>query len=81
MKTTVLEVSIWFLIMASDRTLSFSVASVVEDVLQQHENQLKDFDLESRRAEETGNSALFFELNAFSHDHNAHFELMINVRI
>ncbi|KAJ4850345.1 Kinesin-like protein KIN-14I, partial [Turnera subulata] len=32
--------------------LSFSVASVVEDVLQQHGNRLKDLDLESRKAEE-----------------------------
>ncbi|XP_004495930.1 kinesin-like protein KIN-14I [Cicer arietinum] len=33
-------------------TLSFSVASVVEDVLQQHGTRLKDLDLESRKAEE-----------------------------
>eukprot|EP00258_Populus_trichocarpa_P025237 XP_024441256.1 kinesin-like protein KIN-14I [Populus trichocarpa] len=33
-------------------TLSFSVASVVEDVLQQHGNRLGDLDLESRKAEE-----------------------------
>ncbi|XP_054786853.1 kinesin-like protein KIN-14I [Prosopis cineraria] len=39
--------------MAAERTLSFSVASVVEDVLQQHGTQQKDFDLESRKAEET----------------------------
>ncbi|KAG6749835.1 hypothetical protein POTOM_046905 [Populus tomentosa] len=32
--------------------LSFSVASVVEDVLQQHGNRLGDLDLESRKAEE-----------------------------
>ncbi|CAK7348358.1 unnamed protein product [Dovyalis caffra] len=32
--------------------LSFSVASVVEDVLQQHGNRFKDLDLESRKAEE-----------------------------
>ncbi|KAK7392277.1 hypothetical protein VNO78_20710 [Psophocarpus tetragonolobus] len=32
--------------------LSFSVASVVEDVLQQHGTRLKDLDLESRKAEE-----------------------------
>ncbi|GLT74466.1 hypothetical protein SLA2020_462620 [Shorea laevis] len=32
--------------------LSFSVASVVEDVLQQHGNRLRDLDLESRKAEE-----------------------------
>ncbi|KAH1136262.1 hypothetical protein AAZX31_10G016100 [Glycine max] len=31
---------------------SFSVASVVEDVLQQHGTRLKDLDLESRKAEE-----------------------------
>lgn len=41
----------------------FSVASVVEDVLQQHGNRLGDggggFDLESRRAEEAGNSDFF----------------------
>lgn len=51
-----------------ERTLSFSVASVVEDVLQQHGNRLGNggggLDLESRRAEEAGNSAfsnlLFF---------------------
>ncbi|GAV56998.1 Kinesin domain-containing protein/CH domain-containing protein [Cephalotus follicularis] len=32
--------------------LSFSVASVVEDVLQQHGNRLRDLDFDSRRAEE-----------------------------
>ncbi|KAJ6686653.1 KINESIN-LIKE PROTEIN KLP-3 [Salix purpurea] len=32
--------------------LSFSVASVVEDVLQQHGNRLRDLDLDSRKAEE-----------------------------
>ena len=46
-----------------ERTLSFSVASVVEDVLQQHGNRLGNggggLDLESRRAEEAGNSAFF----------------------
>ena len=40
-------------------TLSFSVASVVEDVLQQHGNRLGDLDLESRKAEEAG-SFIFF---------------------
>ena len=40
--------------------LSFSVASVVEDVLQQHGTRLKDLDLESRKAEEAGNFPLFF---------------------
>lgn len=40
--------------MAGEGTLSFSVASVVEDVLQQHGNRLRDLDLESRKAEEAG---------------------------
>ncbi|EOA29308.1 hypothetical protein CARUB_v10025588mg [Capsella rubella] len=35
-----------------DGGLSFSVASVMQDVLQQHGNGLRDHDLESRRAEE-----------------------------
>ncbi|ESQ39398.1 hypothetical protein EUTSA_v10001292mg [Eutrema salsugineum] len=35
-----------------DGGLSFTVASVMEDVLQQHGNGLRDHDLESRRAEE-----------------------------
>lgn len=44
--------------------MSFSVASVVEDVLQQHGNRLGNgggggLDLESRRAEEAGNSTFF----------------------
>ncbi|XP_028781901.1 kinesin-like protein KIN-14I [Neltuma alba] len=38
--------------MAAEGALSFSVASVVEDVLQQHGTRLKDLDLESRKAEE-----------------------------
>ncbi|XWS31769.1 hypothetical protein CRYUN_Cryun23aG0104600 [Craigia yunnanensis] len=38
--------------MAAEGTLSFSVASVVEDVLQQHGNRSKGLDLESRKAEE-----------------------------
>ncbi|KAJ0054142.1 hypothetical protein Pint_00922 [Pistacia integerrima] len=38
--------------MAGEGTLSFSLASVVEDVLQQHGNRLRDLDLESRKAEE-----------------------------
>ncbi|GLT56221.1 hypothetical protein SLA2020_292810 [Shorea laevis] len=37
---------------AEEGGLSFSVASVVEDVLQQHGNRLRDLDLESRKAEE-----------------------------
>ncbi|XVF72683.1 hypothetical protein PTKIN_Ptkin12aG0139700 [Pterospermum kingtungense] len=38
--------------MAAEGTLSFSVASVVEDVLQQHGDRFKGLDLESRKAEE-----------------------------
>ncbi|QCD98258.1 kinesin family member C2/C3 [Vigna unguiculata] len=38
--------------MAAEEALFFSVASVVEDVLQQHGPRLKDLDLESRKAEE-----------------------------
>ncbi|ESW35145.1 hypothetical protein PHAVU_001G210500 [Phaseolus vulgaris] len=38
--------------MAAEAALFFSVASVVEDVLQQHGHRLKDLDLESRKAEE-----------------------------
>jgi hypothetical protein len=41
-------------------TLSFSVASVVEDVLQQHGNRLGDLDLESRKAEEAGSFFFLF---------------------
>ncbi|KAL4342075.1 hypothetical protein GQ457_08G021640 [Hibiscus cannabinus] len=37
--------------MAAEGTLSFSVTSVVEDVLQQHGNRSQDLDLESRKAE------------------------------
>ena len=40
--------------MAAEGTFSFSVASVVEDVLQQHGNRHRGLDLESRRAEEAG---------------------------
>lgn len=40
--------------MAAEAALFFSVASVVEDVLQQHGPRLKDLDLESRKAEEAG---------------------------
>lgn len=39
--------------------LSFSVASVVENVLQQH-GRLKDLDLESRKAEEAGKFSMLF---------------------
>ncbi|OVA07458.1 Calponin homology domain [Macleaya cordata] len=38
--------------MATDGILSFSMASVVEDVLQQHGTRLSDIDLASRKAEE-----------------------------
>lgn len=38
--------------MAAEGPLSFSVASVMEDVLQQHDNRPQDLDLDSRRAEE-----------------------------
>ncbi|PON48906.1 Kinesin-like protein [Trema orientale] len=38
--------------MAAEGTFSFSVASLVEDVLQQHGNRHRGLDLESRRAEE-----------------------------
>ena len=38
--------------MATEAVLAFSVASVVEDVLQQHGKRLSDIDLASRKAEE-----------------------------
>ncbi|XP_057790432.1 kinesin-like protein KIN-14I [Salvia miltiorrhiza] len=38
--------------MAAAEGYSFSVASVVEDVLQQHENRSRDLDFDARRAEE-----------------------------
>lgn len=38
--------------MAADGAPSFSLVSMVEDVLQQHGNRMGDLDLESRRAEE-----------------------------
>jgi len=47
-------------VMAAEAALFFSVASVVEDVLQQHGPRLKDLDLESRKAEEAGIFPLFF---------------------
>lgn len=37
-----------------DGGMRFTVASVMEDVLQQHGNGLRDHDLDSRRAEEAG---------------------------
>lgn len=46
--------NLWFvlLLMATEGTFSFSVTSVVEDVLQQHATRLGDIDLASRKAEE-----------------------------
>ncbi|XP_021821255.1 kinesin-like protein KIN-14I isoform X1 [Prunus avium] len=38
--------------MATEQVLPFSIASVVEDVLQQHGSRLSDIDLASRKAEE-----------------------------
>lgn len=46
--------------MAGEGTLTFSLASVVEDVLQQHGNRLRDLDLESRKAEEAGTLFCFY---------------------
>ena len=45
--------------MAAEGALSFSVSSVVEDVLQQHGSRSRDLDLDSRRAEEAGNYPFF----------------------
>ena len=50
------------MMMMAEGTLSFSVAEVVEDVLQQHGTRLRDLDLASRKAEEAGNF-FFFGLN------------------
>lgn len=44
---------------AVEDAFSFSMASVVEDVLQQHENRSRDLDFDARRAEEAGNSRSF----------------------
>lgn len=46
--------------MATDSALSFSVASVMEDVLQQHDKRPRDLDFDSRRAEEAGMSVTVF---------------------
>lgn len=51
--------------MAADGALSFSVASVVEDVLQQHGSRSRNLDLDARRAEEAGNFLLL--LPAYCH--------------
>ena len=58
------EVVVSCQVMAAEAALSFSVASVVEDVLQQHGTRLKDLDFESRKAEEAGNSSI---LSSFFH--------------
>lgn len=46
----------------SEGALSFSVAEVVEDVLQQHGSRVRGLDLESRKAEEAGIFFFFFFL-------------------
>lgn len=45
--------------MESEPSVSFSAASLVEDVLQQHGHGLKDLDLEFRKAEEAGIFSIF----------------------
>lgn len=45
--------------------LSFTMASVVEDVLQQHGLRSRDLDLDSRRAEEAGKSLSGFFVYMF----------------
>lgn len=53
--------------MAADgAALVFSVASVVEDVLQQHGNRSRDLDLDARRAEEAGMKFSFFFFSPLS---------------
>jgi hypothetical protein len=57
--------------------LSFSVASVVEDVLQQHGTRLKDLDLESRKSEEAGNFIIIilsgkFHFSLYHYRHSSH---------
>lgn len=49
--------------MAADGALSFSVASVVEDVLQQHGSRSRNLDLDARRAEEAGNFLMLLLAN------------------
>ena len=46
----------------TEGAFSFSVAEVVEDVLQQHGSRVRGLDLESRKAEEAG---IFFFLFFF----------------
>lgn len=56
--------------MAADGAFSFSVASMVEDVLQQHGNRSRALDLDARRAEEAGNISIALENSiSFSHFH------------
>lgn len=47
--------------MAPEANFSISMASVVEDVLQQHRSRLSDNDLASRKAEEAGFELLELE--------------------
>lgn len=63
-----------------DGGLCFTVASVMQDVLQQHVNGLRDHDLVSRRAEEAGTYLLL--LSNFAHLNLIHlimFDLTIIV--
>lgn len=46
--------------MAAEGFLSISVTSVLEDVLKEHGKRLSDMDLASRKAEEAGESRIFF---------------------
>jgi hypothetical protein len=49
----------------SEGALSFSVAEVVEDVLQQHGSRVRGLDLESRKAEEAGIFCFLFFVSCF----------------
>ena len=57
---------VWFcsgaLMETTEGIFPFSVASVVEDVLQQHGKRLCDIDLASRKAEEAGAFVLSWSL-------------------
>lgn len=50
---------------AIEGALPFSMASVVEDVLQQHGNRSRGLDLDARRAEEAGNFQIFYLMKHF----------------
>ena len=55
--------------MATEQILPFNVASVVEDVLQQHGGRLSDVNLASRKAEEAciyPPSPLFSQFHSFN---------------